>query len=568
MTTENTTITNPWDSYTGDEYRNAVYQQNRSKMASALSTAYESAKQANPSLTQDDFIKQWNEERKKDYDFSSKMDRTNAGTEAEDYVSDYNKHMGLFNGELNAVGEGENSIRDDATMHRYAGLSANGDEIINGVNFGEIDGLDLSNYSVNGRGELVLKDSTVRNPQDYNSQKKFKRSPWSEWMRMGLQSIANTGSINRKYGLEASKQVPLYTPTYQQSKITNNYQGQTAMSNIAANLRSRLNSASNQSSDMTTNYAQQLAIEDYANQYAEKAQALKTQEYNTSLENAQNIANANDVMSANTADKNKYQLAALHNQILDAKQKKEVELNANFNSTLNNLAASYGKWLQSNRYAKAKWDQNQLQNRFQEEYENADWYKDYVKLLNDENSLYNSKSFTNLITDINNHKYDDQLGNAEINFISEDGTINQEALKAYLQNHPDDELSRTLQKNYNDEYKRIAELYNLNIQKLQQKYRNLSTQSSPIISNQGIFSSGDHRVSPLWSKQGGTITSYDRAKDRANKRFIAYLNNNRKEKESVMKNLQIANKSIQDKLARDLGALDRETILLLQKAFK
>ena len=98
---------------------------------------------------------------------------------------------------------------------------------------------------------------------------------------------------------------------------------------------------------------------------------------------------------------------------------------------------------------------------------------------------------------------------------------------------------------------------------------NSTFQNTPLqYSTQGFFNPRRSTVgtysSVFSAKKGGTIKKEATAKDR----MLEYLKHNRKVEKNGIDTAMATGKALQDKLKRDLDALDRETLLLLRSIFK
>lgn len=375
------------------------------------------------------------------------------------------------------------------------------------------------------------------------------RDPWTDWIPLSHQLANDLINNKYQYDQEVKKKFPLQEPGRREAVVTDNYAARQERQKLAGEVRSRANR--NLTSDAITNLQIQDSADNQAQQLEEQNAVDKTQEFNTSLEKVQATANWNNEEAKNKANLNTQQNNLAWNNILAARQKRSASDLASINSYIGNMYTSHGQWKQNeqmedNRYAR------DVQNFKYQQAANDLYTNSGLETLESPDGYLYSNAYNILKQELEN----DVAGDYDI--IDEEGNISDDKIAQWISENPDDSRVAAFERNFTKEKQNLNTYYEAQLRKLQAD-RTLAT--LPIRStstNQGIYRRPARQTaSPLFAKQGTKVS-----------RFVDYLEHYRKNQKDVYDANHKSQKMIQDKLNRDLGYLDKETLMILKAAFK
>lgn len=434
----------------------------------------------------------------------------------------------------------------------------------------------------------VTQDSTVQDPDeeksDSNAQNKpeEKENPEATTYKKSFQYKtnaftapfwygANLGNtvLNavKNYNIALQKKVPLQEASRKEYEVTNNYAAQSAYVDQAAKYRGNANRL--QSSSLENNNLNSLIAEDRAANLETQAQEEKNRTFNAETQNAKDVANYNNLYATQVANENRNNLIANQNAILNTKEQMNNSIASAVGNTIGALGREWGKHKyienQNRDYAYSQYLDNlynqnltELQKPWQELYE--DWTKsqafqnsfnEYYRQLEMEGTealpMFNTEELEGLSPEEQKAKALEQFTN-------------------YVNENTDSDVYKNIYKGYEKE---LSDAYNIYQTKAQQALTNKSdayARALPMLySTQGYFNPNESlpQFIPV-NKKGGKIKKEVKTENRMYK----YLEHNRRIAKQMDDGVAKAAKLQQEKLKRDLDALDRETLLLLRSIFK
>ena len=379
----------------------------------------------------------------------------------------------------------------------------------------------------------------------------YKGTSWTDWIPLTLNLTNDLIANRRYYNDEVKKKFPLQEAPYQQAIVTNNYAGRQIRSGVAANIRSRANQ--NLSSNAEYNLAKLDNAENQANQLEEQNALDQTQHYNETSRNVNAVANINNQAQTAVANVNRQQNAAAYNNILAARQRFNTKRASLLDSYNSNMYTSHGLWAQNDRLEENRfnreWADYEYSINAQNEYD-----KSRYKALDGVDGIYKSQAFATFVNELE--------GDTTItDILDENGNISIEKCKQWAEANPNDERVIRLKKSFENEYNGAYEEYSNRLRALQQEKLRANLSQRVTETNQGSRwldrLKNRRRVSVLYSKSGGKTA-----------RFVDYMEHYRKSQADVKKVNTESQKLLQKQLDRDLGLLDKETLLLLKSVFK
>lgn len=402
---------------------------------------------------------------------------------------------------------------------------------------------------------------------DYTPEFNFKPDPFLSPLYNAAVAGTNLYAAAKINNLAKQKQVALQQSPYLQHEVTSGYADQQAYDRAAAQYRQQ---AQNQhTSSLEGNMLTDLAYNDKANEMELQGQIAKNDHTNADIQKANSIGQTNIINAVNTWNQNQQNLIANRNAMIDADQKLAAQVGAINSDLITKNIANYGNYKvqqqQNLDYAKDMYNEN-LVARDQQEL-----VKGITELEEDPTKSQAFKSIMERAQiDANN---DTNALNTFGNIFWKEGSkeVNPKAAQKfyeYLTTNQDSDYYKDFIRAYNTEYQTAYNKYKNYMQTVNNRY-NATFQNTPLqYSTQGFFNPRRSTVgtysSVFSAKKGGTIKKEATTKDR----MLEYLKHNRKVEKDGIDTAMATGKALQDKLKRDLDALDRETLLLLRSIFK
>lgn len=368
--------------------------------------------------------------------------------------------------------------------------------------------------------------------------KEYKPQPWTDWIHLTTNAANDLANNARQYNLDMQKIVALKEPIFKNAKVTNAYAERTLRGKQISELRAR--AKQNLGSDLDAN-------QDYLNNVEKQAADLEGQnilskfnEFNTTLQRVQEIANDNTKESVDVANENRQSLAALHNQRIADKQKYLLNRTALQDDSVNKLDASHKKWLHDERTNKYMFDENVANARYNATVRDA--YDKWAKTQN----LGSSNTF---------NRWFNTLWGSQIVLEGLDSNSynNRQAVLDWIAAHQDSQIVKDLNATFAKEKEQADIAY-------QQAKNHAATDYAAVLGEQPYYISGEgtwynprSTVNPLYQAEGGVATA---------------VLDHRKAHENLDKNVQENSRMLERRLARAIGALDRETLVYLKALFK
>lgn len=470
----------------------------------------------------------------------------------------------LFDASGNLVQGWENvydGLRNDGMYGAYH-YSANkltpSEDAVDVTERGPADGIDTENTNVTTEN-TELNNSQTFTPVDFLPQ--YQKGKWTGWEHLPGMAARNLMTNARNLKLDLQKQVPLAQASQQNEVVTNDYVGRTIMQQQLAEARARNSAAASNTSNADAAREMQLDFESQVAMPAEMQMAQRqSDEFNRTTELAQQKADASTNERTRIANYNREQLAADFNSKLNAKQKYNLNKTQEFNSLSQNLAASKRQYDLQEAYNKDLYNQNvnnfltlQQQQKAQDQYSTA--LKDGWKTGTGYEDLYNyligggDDNFTQnqeYVDTLTQNKYDLTKVRPILETLAKDNP----QIQAWLDNYDSYASSQKLA--YEEAYRQAA---------LRNSWANLFQKQYYTGPNDLAL---NRNLSTMYPGLGGYYKKGGKVEDR----IIKYIEHNRKALKDQSDRVSKAQSEQAEKLARDLDALDRETLMLLRAIFK
>lgn len=415
--------------------------------------------------------------------------------------------------------------------------------------------------------QTVKTDGSDYTAVDYTPEFNFKPDPFLSPLYNAAIAGTNLYAAAKVNNLAKQKQIALQQSPYLQHEVTSGYADQQAYDRAAAQYRQQ---AQNQhTSSLEGNMLTDLAYNDKANEMELQGQIAKNDHTNTEIQRGDQIGQTNIINAVNTWNQNQQNLVSNRNVMIDADQKLASQVGTINSDLITKNIADYGNYKvqqqQNLDYAKDMYNRNLVT-------------RDQQELVKSITELEEDPAKSNAFKAIMERAQADTGTNSDALtafgniFWMEDGkTANPEAAQKfyeYLVTNQDSDYYKDFIRAYNTEYQTAYNKYQNATQEVNNRY-NSTWQNVPLqYSTQGFFDPrkptvGTYR-SVISAKKGGTIKKEVTTKDR----MLEYLEHNRKVEKAGIDTAMATGKALQDKLKRDLDALDRETLLLLRSIFK
>lgn len=391
-------------------------------------------------------------------------------------------------------------------------------------------------------------------PQDFTKPATKEKSLWSDWLphtaNLGLGLLANA----RNYQLEQKKNLGLLEAPWLQGKVTNNYSQRTDNQQAINELQNQTQQLVNNTSNINDAVRLHQNALDQATKYNMQNNQLKANEFAQTTQNVNNIANQNNATGTEVRNKNQRIIDTNKFNLINAREQYNINKANLWSNYINNMYYDYQGFVRTqklndkyNQYAQNQYDYNIKTDKLTSDYQ--DFASDYTK----------SDSWNRFRNDAQNGTI--QLSNYDLfsnsNIASD--TLSPEQL-AFLKN----EWSGDVGASYRDSWKtEVTNKYNdlqLKLKRAKQE-KELADMNQPYMIDNQIFNITDRtHVSPAYSKQykkGGRVS-----------RLIDYIHEYNREQQHLRTSYLTASRNKNYLVARDLDALDDQTLTLLKQIFK
>ncbi len=412
--------------------------------------------------------------------------------------------------------------------------------------------------------------SSIFNPAEFRK-KTMPNFAWSDWAPLGATLAVNNLATEWNRSLASKVGAPLEEAPYLQSKVTDAYYTDSALNERASNIKNQFGELAAGTSDIN---AQQRLMQQGSEQvnplYAEAANA-KQNEFRQTTQQAQEVANKNNLFGVETRNKNNKSAVALRNAILNANAKRNEEWAANAKDFTNKMYNSYTDALQTYRLNELARNAAERSLRGQQEIEEiqrdfADRYRDPTKssqfnsFLNELKNSYTTTDdrFAGMFS--SDQEYNDFMSS----LYGENGELTPEAKAKLLElwNMQNDFASK-YRSAYNTDLNNLYYINQIKMKNIANRVALENAQDPYYVSNQLHFNWQDR---PFGAKNGGTLKAAKGAKLLSN--LNAFLKaktqaDRIKSKESIAVDTQMYKN-----LNAELDRLNKEQLLLLKTIFK
>ena len=409
--------------------------------------------------------------------------------------------------------------------------------------------------------------STDYTAVDYTPEFNFKPDPFLSPLYNAAIAGTNLYAAAKVNNLAKQKKVALQQSPYYQYEVTSGYADQQAYDRAAAQYRQQAQNS--HTSSLENNMLTDLAYNDKANEMELQGQVAKNDHTNTDIQKANQVGQTNIGNAVNTWNGNQKDLMANRDTMINADQQLAREVGAINSDLITKDIADYRNYKvqqqQNLDYAKDMYNRNLVA-------------RDQQELVKGITELEEDPTKSAAFKSIMERAQAD--ANADPNALNTFGNIfwkenskevNPEAAQKfyeYLTTNQDSDYYKDFIRAYNTEYQTAYNKYKNDMQTVNNRY-NATFQNAPLqYSTQGFFNPRRSTIgtysSVFSAKKGGTIKKEVTTKDR----MLEYLEHNRKVEKAGIDTAMATGKALQDKLKRDLDALDRETLLLLRSIFK
>lgn len=409
--------------------------------------------------------------------------------------------------------------------------------------------------------ELSTIQSTQQSftPVDFLPQ--YQKGKWTGWEHLPFMLGNNLSANWGNYRTAMGQKTPMPEAPQEQGIVTNDYVGKSIMQQQLNEARARNASLASSTSNIDDSTRIQQQFESDVAMPAEMQMAQRqSDEFNRTSQNLQDISNRNSAQRTLYANQKNANLTALHNSLLNEKQKLTSSNATELNSFIQNLATSRRQYDLQEAYNKDLYNQNvntfltsQQQAKAYNQYQNAlteGWKKDtgYEDLYNylvsgGEPILTNNKEQLDTLM---NNKYD----LTKVRPILEGLASQNQYVQNWLSDYDSYKSSQKLA--YDNAYREIAKR-NAFAGLLQKQY--YAGPNDPSLKR---------NMATLYPGYGGYYKKGGKVEDR----FIKYIEHNRKLLKDMNEGVRKTHAEANKKLARELDALDKETLLLLRSIFK
>ena len=385
----------------------------------------------------------------------------------------------------------------------------------------------------------------------------YQKGKWTGWEHLPIMLANNLSANWRNYRTAMKQKVPMPEAPQEQGIVTNDYVGRSIMQQQLNEARARNASLASSTSNIDDSARIQQQFESEVAVPAEMQMAQRqSDEFNRTSQNLQNISNRNQAQRTLYANEKNANLTALHNSLLNEKQKL-TSSNANeLNSFIQNLATSRR--------------QHELQ-----EAHNKDMYRSAV------NDFIVKQGSTKAYTDYQNALQDGWKTNTGYEGLynhlvaGNDANLSDADLQVLINNKYDLTKVRPILERLAPENPEIQQWlssldsYIDNQESIYQgRYNELATRSAKAnLFQRAYHSSPNNRYLDMTLAKLYPDMGYFKKGGKVEDRFIKYLEHNRKIIKDMTQQTQKAQDQAQRKLIKELESIDRETLLLLKTIF-
>lgn len=402
-------------------------------------------------------------------------------------------------------------------------------------------------------------------PVDYTGTDgyKYKIRPFTQPIVNGMIAAANSANAINQYNLDMQKKAFLPEDPHHDYKVTNAYANRSANLRAANEMKQAL--TGRLGSDLTTNLNALANVDNQILQTQLKNNELGAQEFNTTTQQAQAVANGNIDYGVKGFNTRGSILAQEEDYKINARKQLRDKLTAirTNNYDANNVA--HQQWLQGEQLEMDSAQDRENQLHYNQDLRKA--YQDYNTLR--KGIGYDSSVLSQLTAD---WSAAGRKGELPADFDIEGYNLARKDPDKYRQFQ-----INWLKMNANTEAgRKYYDLWQSNLDEAANKGYDLQLDAKDQLdrtylgrlntySGQGFLGFSQRnfigKYVPL-TKQGGILSAKQGA------RFIDYLEHNRKIQEDSLKRYQKATQQTIDVLKRDLDAIDDESLFLLKNIFK
>lgn len=388
---------------------------------------------------------------------------------------------------------------------------------------------------------------------------KSKYPGWSDWLPLTVKNIIDNTAALRTGKLERLKRFPKVIAPQEYAKVTNAYAQRQLLEKQKADVLHR--SGFNPTSDLAGNLNARMKGEEIASQITDKQAALKSQEYNDTIKQVQDVANRNKMYSVNAANENMRSNAAAWNSILDSRVKQNERIASNLGTYVVDMYTNYGEYLKTKRLNENAAKRANAYNQFS---------KTRRELLKPLQQLQNSPQTWEKFDEFRGALESEGLNNLSDN---EKRIWNEAAQSQNPYNNPEFVrlITNQLKNGTSAAAQRYRSLY-------KQDLRNLSDQVASQIQLkqdqlQSILASIDTYVTNQWgynpeNKVHKSVLSVHKSGGTIDPTFTRLERLRQKEQQSIRENSQRRNEMYSDNLNKQLDRISKEELALLRAIFK
>lgn len=369
--------------------------------------------------------------------------------------------------------------------------------------------------------------------------------PWTDWIPHTMQLMNAHAANNKLAKLQKKMSFPKQVAPQKNAIVTDAYAQRQLIEKQKQELLARADAT------QVANIDQKMAImrqaEEQAQKYNDAQVQLQSQEYAQTKKGVDDVENWNLIQRAETANHNAKVNSAAYNNWLNAEKQKVTSDSAARKSYLYDMYKDYGLYKQDQRLNERAYKEAQLK-------------LDLTNKLSELENIFQDKSDPSrwemlsqyAVEFVNSGKLTDAAEKA----IVGNQALNPEAVKQKLQQDPQfrNLILTKLLTGTDDVTKRFKAAFDEYVKRLNRDYD--AAYNSHYMQNQAARAALPVTVSNQIFKKGGKLSVLKEV-----------VKQNQKEKESNRKASEQFHKRISKELARQLGALDKEQLMLLKSIF-
>lgn len=378
-----------------------------------------------------------------------------------------------------------------------------------------------------------------------NTFNKPEHIPWTDWIPHTMQLMNAHAANNKLAKLQKLMSFPKQVAPQKNAIVTDAYAQRQLLEKQKQELLARADAT--QVANMDQKMAIMRQAEEQAGKYNDAQVQLQSQEYNQTKKDANDVANWNLVKRAEIANHTAKVNSAAYNNWLNAEKQKVTSDSAARKSYLYDMYKDYGLYKQDQRLNERAYKEAQLK-------------LDLTNKLSELENIFQDKSDPSrwemlsqyAVEFVNSGALTDEAEKA----IVGNQALSAEAVKQKLQQDPQfrNLILTKLLTGTDDVTKRFKAAFDEYIKRLHRDYD--AAYNSHYMQNQAARAALPNTVSNQIFKKGGKLSVLKEV-----------VKQNQREKESNRKASSDFHKRTSKELARQLGALDKEQLMLLKSIF-